>query len=160
MPENTVLENKIQVSQHPYRTRNVEFLELWEWFGWRIKVYGINHPSQALIDATKVKARERLPLPAVTSDRYGIGYIIVHQGAVGNYGFVNWWTGQDIVQHHLYGAPKGQALRYQYPEGAGYCVWELAVCWFERQAWVQTVLATGEPTDFKAYLECRMKADV
>jgi hypothetical protein len=141
-----------------------QFLELWEWCGWRIKVYGItihgHPPPLELLEATKARARDRLPLPAVNHDRYGVGYMIVHEGAVGDYGFINWWCLQDIVQHHMYGAPKGKMLEYRYPEGAGYCVWELAVCWFERQAWVETVLKHGLPTNFTDYLERRMNEDV
>ena len=150
----------IQVSSIPYQTRRAEFLELWQWQGWRIKVYGLNRPTPELIEATKAKARERLPLPAIAPDRYGVGYMIVHQGAEGDYGFINWWWSGDIVQHHLYGAPKGQALQYRYPEGAGYCVWELAIIWFERQAWVETVLKPGIPTDFSEYLSRRMEGEV
>ncbi len=156
----TSLEPAIQVSQTPYQTRSVRFLEIWDWMGWRIKVYGLNNPSPALIEATKIKARERLPIPAVNGERYGVGYMIVHAGAVGDYGFINWWCLEDIVQHHMYGARKGQPLQYRYPEGAGYCVWELAVCWFERQAWVETVLKEAKATDFSAYLERRMNEDV
>jgi hypothetical protein len=159
-----MLQDHVTVSQMPYRTRSVRFLELWEWFGWRIKVYGITThggmPRPELLLASKARARDRLPIPAVNKDHYGIGYMIVHEGAVGDYGFINWWYMEDIVQHHMYGASKGKSLEYRYPEGAGYCVWELAVIWFERQAWVETVLKHGLPTDFTAYLERRMNEDV
>lgn len=41
----------------PYTPRPVRLLELWEWQGWRIKVYGISaqgeHPSEALVQAAK-----------------------------------------------------------------------------------------------------------
>ena len=154
----------VQVTHQPYQTRRVRFVELWEWQDWRMKLYGISAvsalPSQIRIDEVKRLAQQRLPQPAIADDHYGVGYLIVHEGMAGDYGFVNWWWGEDIVQHHLYGAQKGQPLAYRYPEGAGFCVWELAVCWFEREAWVRHVLTSPQPTDFHDYLAARMNADV
>ena len=102
----------LQLTQ-AYTTRPVRFLELWEWRGWRIKVYGIaaqaEYPPEALVQAAKEVARQRLPQPALSEKRYGVGYLIVHEGADGDYALVDWWTDQDIVQHHLYGAPKGHS---------------------------------------------------
>ena len=155
---------KVQVTHEPYTRRPVRFLELWEWQGWRMKVYGISafseFPPRHRIDEVKNIAKQRLPQPAITDTHYGVGYIIVHEGLIGDFGFVNWWWSQDIVQHHIYGAKKGEPLAYRYPEGAGFCVWELAVCWFEREAWVREVLMKPQPTDFAGYLAARMHADV
>src|SRR5205807_2733660 len=47
-----------------------------------------------------------------------------------------WWSDQNILQHHLYGAPR-----------ISYCVWELAVRWLEREAWVETLLDKPEAPD-------------
>ena len=64
------------------------------------------------------------------------------------------------MQHHLFGAKKGGAFEYQQPQGAGFCVWELAVIWFEREAWVKHVLQQAESPDLEGYLNERMNADV
>jgi hypothetical protein len=152
--------------EHPYTTRPVRFLEWWEWHGWRIKVYGISaraeHPPEALVQTAREIAREKLPQPAVSESHYGVGYLIVHEGESGDYVLVDWWSNQDIVQHHLYGAPKGHEgkLDYHWPPGAGFCVWELAVCWFEREAWVETVLKHPENPDLEQYLRRTYNADV
>lgn len=149
-----------------YTTRPVRFLALWEWHGWRMKVYGISaraeYPPEALVQAAKEIARQRLPQPAVSDRHYGVGYVIIHDGEGGDYVFVDWWSDKDIVQHHLYGAPKGHAgkLEYHWPPGAGFCVWELAVCWFEREAWVETVLSKPQAPDLEAYLARTLNADV
>lgn len=155
----------LQLTQ-AYTTRPVRFLELREWQGWRIKVYGIaaqaEYPSEALVQAAKEVARQRLPQPAISEKRYGVGYLIAHEGADGDYALVDWWTDQDIVQHHLYGAPKGHSgmLTYHWPPGAGFCFWELAVRWFEREAWVETVLKHPNAPDLELYLTRRLHADV
>lgn len=93
---------------------------------------------------------------------YGLAYLIVHEGETGDYVIIDWWSDQDIVQHHLYGTPKGHngALQYRWPPGAGFCVWELAICWFERQAWVETILNKPERPDIEAYLLRRLNEDV
>jgi hypothetical protein len=151
---------------HPYVRRPVRFLELWEWQGWRIKVYGIAarapYPSEELVEVAREIAKERLPQPAISDRHYGVGYLVVHEGADGDYVLVDWWSDQDILQHHLYGAPKGHAgkLQYHWPQGAGYCVFELAVSWFEREAWVETVLSRPQAPDLEAYLLRRLNADV
>jgi hypothetical protein len=151
---------------HTYTTRPVRFLELWEWQGWRMKVYGISahgqYPPEALVQAAKEIARQRLPQPAVSDKHYGVGYLVIHDGEHGDYVLVDWWSDQDIVQHHLYGALKGHAgkLEYHWPPGAGFCVWEIAVCWFEREAWVEMVLNNPQGPDLERYLARKLDTDV
>ncbi len=149
----------------PYKTRPIRFLELWEWNGWRLKVYGISavseRPTADLITTAKGLAKLRLPKPAQGRKRYGLGYLIVHEGENADYVFVDWWFDGDIVQHHLYGARKGHGgkLRYRWPRGAGFCVSELAVCWHEREAWIKHVLANPDEPDVDRYLADRMNGE-
>ncbi len=149
-----------------YKPRSARFLELWEWQGWRIKVYGLaaqaECPSDALVQAAREIAQQQLPLPAISDGRYGVAYLIIHEGMQGDYVLVDWWTAGGIVQHHVYGALKGHEghLQYHWPPGAGFCVWELAVCWFEREAWVETILNGPQAPDLEAYLACRLNAEV
>ncbi|QBD77011.1 isochorismatase [Ktedonosporobacter rubrisoli] len=153
-------------NEQAYKPRPARFLELWEWQGWRVKIYGLaaqaEYPSAALVQAAKKIAERQLPLPAVAEDRYGIAFMIVHEGTEGDYVLVDWWTAGGIVQHHLYGAMKGHngQLEYHWPAGAGFCIWELAVCWFEREAWVEAVLSKPQEPDLAAYFMKRLNADV
>jgi len=150
----------------PYCPRSVRFLELLEVRGWRIKIYGIARsgdiPSSELVALGRNLASERLPQSAVEPGHYGVGFVIVHEGANGDYVLVDWWSDQDIVQHHLYGAPKGHRgkLDYGWPAGAGFCVWELAVCCFEREAWLDCALKRSGAPSLDAYLSRRMNKDV
>lgn len=142
----------------PFRERRAAFLELWEHRSWRMKLYGISitgdPPRPALIcNARQIAARTLGQGPS----GYGLGWIIVHEGQAGDYVLVDWWTDQDLVQHRLHGAPRGApSLQYGWPQGAGFCVWELAVCWFERQAWVRHVLARAADPHFEGYLRDRL----
>ncbi|HTI14552.1 MAG TPA: hypothetical protein VL461_08300 [Dictyobacter sp.] len=154
----------IQFTQ-PYKKRPIRFLELWESHGWRIKIYGIStqaeYPPDTLVQTAKKIAQQQLPQPAVTDKYYGIAYIIVHEGENGDYVLVDWWYDQDIVQHHNYGAPKGSnTLKYHWPSGPGFCVWELAICWFEREAWLETVLKHPQHPDIEGYLQRRLHTDI
>lgn len=148
----------------PYQTRPVRFLELLEYGGWRLKVYGISatgeFPNSDLVEQARGIARAHLPKEAITDQQYGVGFVIVHEGAVGDYVFVDWWWANDIVQHHLFGAKKGGGFEYRQPEGAGFCVWELAVIWFEREAWVKHILQKAKSPDLEGYLNERMNVDV
>lgn len=78
---------------HPYTPRPVRFLELWEWQGWRMKIYGIaaqaQYPSEELVQAAKKIAKRRLPQPALSDRHYGVGFMIIHDGANGDYVFVD-----------------------------------------------------------------------
>lgn len=132
-----------------------------------MKVYGIaasgQGPRPPLVE--EVEAIAAGLLPAIEAPgHHGVGWLIAHDGADGDYGLVDWWFGGDMVQHHLHGRAKGDAgpLRHGWPEGGGFCVWELAPCWFEREAWVDTVLRRGGPTprNLDAYLGRVLNADV
>ena len=150
----------------PYRPRPVRPLGLWRFGDWRIKAYGIaaagERPGDILVEEARAIAERTLPRPAVEPTRYGLGYAIVHEGKAGDYVFVDWWTDQDIVQHHPFGRPAGGSgpLQPGWPPGAGFCVWELAVCWHEREAWVGHVLGRADAPDFEAYLADWLDRDV
>lgn len=142
----------------PYVERAVRFLGVWEVDGWRLKMYGIsavsNRPPDALVTEAKRIARDRLPSPPVTNDRYGIGVLIVHEGADGQYVLVDWWTGENMLQHHLYAAAPGAVAGFEYisPTGLCVCVWELEVLYFERRGWIDAVLSNPGGPDFDRYL--------
>ncbi|MCP3027713.1 GNAT family N-acetyltransferase [Halobacillus sp. A5] len=84
--------------QSDYHKRPIRFIELWEDGGWSLKVYGISYlsdyPSNKLIDTSKELARDTLPFPAVTNNRYGLGFIGVHEGSGANFIFVDWWSNE------------------------------------------------------------------
>lgn len=148
----------------PYRTRPIRFLELYEADGWRLKVYGISatrdRPMARLVVAAKGVARQYLPSPAVQVDRYGVGTLIVHEGADGNWVLLDWWVGENMLQHHVYASPLDEPERLAYisPTGLAACVWELYVLGFERQAWIDTVLANPDRPDLDAYLARQIAA--
>ncbi len=151
--------------REPYMTRSIRFLEVWETHGWRVKVYGIRYrgelPDRQVVDVAKQLAGRLLPIPAVADERYGVGWIIAHQACDANWFLVDWWTSENALIHQLYMSPLEQPDQLTHASSTGLtaCVWELRVVGFERQAWIDTVLANPDGPDLPAYLACQLNED-
>ena len=78
----------------------------------------------------------------------------LNESADGDYVLVDWWFGENMLQHSVYATPMGcsERLTYVSPEGVGFCVWELVVFAFEREAWIETVLMRPAAPNLDAYL--------
>ena len=104
----TQLHHPIELGEK-YKLRPIRFLHLGDWDGWHVKVYGISarqeQPDSQLIAAAERLAGERLPRPAVSKGRYGVGILIGHEGRDGNYVLVSWWIEENLLQHHVYFSP-------------------------------------------------------
>jgi hypothetical protein len=160
-----------------YRPRPIRFLHLADLDGWRVKVYGISAhgecPDPGFVQAAEHVARRQLPNPPIWSavageeaflsaDRYGVALLIAHEGREAGFALVSWWVGENMLQHHVYVAAGDDPVAFEYlsPAGVVACVWELAVLAFERQAWVDTVLANPAGPDLDAYLASRLSAEL
>lgn len=150
----------------PYATRSVRCLDLLTFDGWRLKLYGIRYrgelPVQSLVDAAVAAAQERLPRPAVTDDRYGLGFVGAHEGRRENFVFVDWWAGEDELHHHTWFSSHEEPskLRATGPDDFTACAWDLAVIGHERAAWVRHVLARENGPDLDAYMSDQLNEDI
>jgi hypothetical protein len=150
----------------PYAPRAVRCLDLLAFDGWRLKLYGITYrgerPVEALADAAVAAAEESLPRPAISEDRYGVGFVGAHDGRGANFVFVNWWANEDELHHHTWLSSKEEpgSLRATGPDDLTACAWDLAVIGHERVAWVRHVLTRAEGPDLDAYLDDRLDGDV
>ena len=149
--------------QHPYQPRRITFLELWETCGWRLKTYGIAPrdavPGGELIDAARTAARARLPVPARTPTRYGVGFMGIHEGRGSNLVFLDWWADENELRHHVFVSypPASLALTEVTSTGLLGCVWDMTVLAFEREAWVDAALKSDGPPDLERYLARRLE---
>ena len=152
--------------QEPYKTRPVRFLELWQPMDWKIKLYGIAYqndfPRSELIKAAKTVTESHLFKLQDDRTHYRIGFLGVHDGRGANFIFFDYWADENELHHHVHVSPtnKPHQLEYVTPTGLTACVWDLSVQCFERQAWVETVLANPDGPDTEAYLELRMNKNV
>lgn len=129
----------------PYERRYVTRLGLWQVDDWQVKAYGLARsdapPRAALVAEAQSAVADALPDPAVTEDRYGVGFVIVHEGADGDYVLVDHWFGENMLRNQVYWRRAHEpALWPAPPDGPTVCVWELAVLAHERQAWIDEVL--------------------
>jgi hypothetical protein len=150
----------------PYKPRAVRCLDVVEHDGWRVKVYGIAYegerPAQEFVGAALDVTLARLPSPAVTDDRYGVGFIGIHEGRGSNFVFVDWWALENELHHHVWFSSMEEPtkLRPETPDDPISCAWDLAVISHEQQAWVTHVLANPAGPDLDAYLGEQLNADV
>lgn len=143
----------------PCETRPIRFLELLQTGGWRLKVYGIAYdrdlPRPELVAAARDLAATAFPLPAETQDRYGVGYLGIHDGRGANWVFADWWAGENELNHRVFISPTDDpaALEEHTHTPLTACVWDLRVMCHEREAWLHHALRnpTGTP-NLDAYL--------
>ena len=153
----------------PYKKRPIRFLEIATYHGWRIKVYGIrfheesvdDRPDPQIIEMARRALLPNLPLPAVTGSRYGVGFLIIHQGASRNWLLLDWWYDQEILKQQLFSSPLEAPDQIEPAESDLLaCTWELAVHTFERQAWIDHVLNNRSGPDIDAYLGDGLNQDI
>jgi hypothetical protein len=146
-------------------TRPIRFLELWQPDGWRMKVYGIAYgqptPCRELVEAGQKIAQETLATMAAKTRHYSVGFVGIHDGRTGNFVFVDWWTDENELHHHVFISPldKPTQLFDITATGPHFCVWDLRVIGFERDAWLATVLRNPGGPDIEAYLAQRLNED-
>lgn len=152
--------------REPYETRPIRFTEVWRYNGWRIKVYSAAYRRPGaraeLIHAIKRDAARVLPRESAREAGYGVGFLCAHDGRGGCYAFVDWWAAENELHHHLFTSPEARPSELR-PVGSNAltaCVWDLALMSFERDAWVDTVLANPRGPDLDAYLARRLDKEL
>jgi hypothetical protein len=148
-----------------YEPRPVAYLETWAPEGWLLKVYGIafrgDRPPPDTVAAARETALAALPRPAQDEDRYGVGFLVVHEGQDARWLLVDWWGLESVLHHRLFVSPLEGAPAFRPADPAlTACVWELPVLAFERDSWVETVLKDAHRPDVAAYLGRRLEGRV
>jgi hypothetical protein len=149
----------------PYRPRHLRFIRREDLGDWRLKLYGIatngNVPRPELIEATMLLAPGVFPQPAVTDERHGTGFVIVHDAATASIALFYWWQSQNELHQRIYVGPKDDpGALAQISDLAAGCVWEIGIIDFERRAWLEDVLANPDGPDVERYLDRRFDGDV
>jgi len=150
--------------KNSFRPRPVQFLELLEFGPWRIKLYGLSAEHTRLlpelVSAAKDLVQTVVPTGTAAGDTYGVGFAGVHCGIDANFIFIDWWANENELHHHVFVSTLNEPLTIERaPEGVTACVFDLQVMWFERNAWVEKVLANPAGPDLDAYLEKRLSDD-
>ena len=119
----------------------------------KLKVYSI-HYGDAPFDRARFKSvwplvAESLPAADIAAGRPGAGFVILHQGATGDYLVLSWWDNENELPTRVF--VRGDD-GFRPAKGAeSFCVWDLRVIWSEREAYVATALA-GHENGIEEYL--------
>lgn len=140
----------------PYAARPMRFIGLRDKDGCQIKTYSVVYGDAAFepsrfepgLDA----ALAELPPMDLAAGRPGLAFAILHQGLTGDYIILCWWDRENELPTRVY-LRDGASWRPA-RGGESFCVWDLEIIWFERQAYVEHMLAGGEAS-CRAYLESR-----
>lgn len=149
----------------PYIKRPVKFIRQVEFGAWCLKVYGIpavsKHVSNELVAKAIDKVLPYLPQPANTDDRYGAGFLVIHQGTLRNWFLLDWWEYEDILFHKLFSSPLNDpdSIALERESSAVACVHELRVINFESEAWTKTVLCKDTDSSLDEYMNHRFDSD-
>jgi hypothetical protein len=147
----------------PYQPRTIHFVEIHEAQGWKLKVYNILHPNKTpnpqLIGAAKQTALDFLPGHSEPG-HYGVGFISVHQGKSYDFVTVGYWTYSTELRHQSYmRASSAAATLAPITTELSSDVWDIRLLGFERDAWVNEVLAANATTP-DGYLAKRLSETV
>jgi hypothetical protein len=151
--------------QEAYDVRPIRFLELWHESGWTLKVYGIAYgrerPREELVEAAKQIVRERLTHSTNDDNHYVVGFLGVHDGRGANFVYLDYWADENELHHHLYvsSSEAPASLEYITPTGVIACAWDVRVLSFERDAWVEAMLANPSGPDVEGYLARMLNED-
>ncbi len=139
----------------PYAPRPLAFLGVEQVNGYRLKTYTIRLPD-ASFDRGRFNGgwealAAALPQPAVTEQRPGLGLAVLHQGRTADYLILCWWDNENELPIRVF-VRDGDGWRAA-RGGESLCVWDIRVLWWEREAYVGTVLA-GRENGVEEYLAC------
>jgi hypothetical protein len=155
----------INVSCEPYKPRPIRFLEPWETNGWKVKLYGISSlgelPEPDFVERAKEIASRTLPAPALNRSRYGVAFVTIHRAAMFNQIIVDWWERVNELRHHVFKSLPESPYAFEEitASGEAFCIWELRVIGFERDAWLEMALKNGNEKGIDEYVNCRLNED-
>ena len=113
---------------------------------WRLKRYAIALGDAPVdwdaFDDGVAMALATLPQPARAPGRPGAGFVIAHRGRGADYVVLGWWSEENELPVHVVRRDQAPHAAWRAArEGESFCVWDLQVIAFERDAWVATVLS-------------------
>ncbi len=150
-----------------YKKRPVRFLEIYKHGDWQIKIYSISAKNEFVqpttVDFAKRDVGKWLNSSTIYPlDTYKVATLILHEGKEGCFAIINWWIDENMLQLFVYLATNEKPDEFVLYSDKGIitCVWEMAVLWFERNAWIEHVLVKASQPDMNAYMNAQLNADV
>lgn len=143
-----------------YTPRFIRFLEIHEYFEWKVKIYGISTKTTEIAFSKLYRVKQDLPnwlnnckTPGYKSHQHAT--LILHQGEKEFFVVLSSWMDENMLQICAYKL-ESNAIKLISKNGCVTCVWELAVIWHERNAWVKHILMQAPNPNFTAYLDAQL----
>lgn len=149
-----------------YQQRPIRFIEIHQHNNWQIKLYSISikneYVSTENIQNAKLHLDSWLSKSEIYNfETYKIATLILHEGKEGVFAIINWWIDENMLQNFVYlKMYNEQEFQLFSQDGICTCVWEMAVWWHERNAWVKHILCKHDRPDFQAYLNDQLNTDI
>lgn len=148
-----------------YKARSIRFLEIISHKAWKIKLYCIAVDKEFVLQEHIQNAKQNLDQWLSKSELYNLetyqtATLILHKGKEGCFAIINWWIDENMLQNFVYLLNNNNEFKLFSDKGIITCVWELAIIWHERNAWVKHVLMKNEQPDFNAYLNEQLNQDI
>lgn len=150
---------KTDLRMDKYKPRQATFLKIHEAGDWRVKIYTLTQHEQ--FTSYDILDRVLDMIPAWIKNggnqdlsNYKIATLIVHEANEGIFSILNWWVDENMLQNQVYLTSPEESAGFESisDSGIAFCVWELAIVWHERNAWIKHVLKNPEKPQFEAYL--------
>ncbi len=151
----------------PFVARRIQFRNLIAFRDWRIKRYTITRSKvgEAADWSEFVNGRElaaqSLPNPARTNERPGLAFVIEHRGAEADYIVLCWWDRENELPTRVFvRGHHGESAWHAATDGESFCVWDLEVIAYERNAYIGTMMAVdADSAAVDAYLAMRLSVE-
>ena len=145
----------------PFEPRPIRFLRLHEHEGWSVKLYSIALDTPTIDEDVfapgLILGLDALPQPPATDERPGAAFCIMHQGRGADYVVLGWWDRENEMPVRVFVHPAEEDAWRRARGGESFCVWDLQVIAFERDAYVATVLAQPQ-LGVRSYLDSVLEA--
>jgi hypothetical protein len=155
------------LSSYQYHPRRFSFQGARTTGRWRVKINVIMVKGAAsdfsnIVEAawqTAVSVLRELPETNLDTN---VAFLVVHVGTAGVWLLIDRWEDGDLLRHHHFRASLDDPTHFMDVSSDHYgpCVWELAVQAYERQAWLDNVLASPTVPDIDAYLATGLSGSI
>ena len=124
--------------------RYIRFSHIAQFGSWRLKVYTIS--SKEEIDSSYLETALRCAELEISEyerdDHYAVGFVTIHIAEQFNQIIIDWWANENELRHQVYKSTPGNKQDFTKitASGEAFCIWELRVIGFEREAWLEHVI--------------------
>ena len=137
--------------------RPIQCLELWKDSKWTIKVYCITQPENNVdrnfISIAKQIASQEIIKVNEKDEHYYSAFLTIHIAEQFNQIIFDWWAKENELRHKVFKAEAGTPTKFTdiTHTGEAFCIWELKVIAFERDAWMKHIIMKDDKPSFEEY---------